>query len=89
MKIPCRLPSEVSQGMTILYYDTACAPLNEGGGGEKMPDPHVKREADKSVMTGRNKRVLQSFHILRRTSIAQEKRAAHRRPKKYYTDQTI
>jgi len=31
MKIPCRLPSEVSQGMTILYYDTACGSLNRRG----------------------------------------------------------
>jgi len=28
MKIPCRLPFEVSQGMTIIYCDTACGDLN-------------------------------------------------------------
>jgi len=82
-----------------LNYDTACAPLSdgtppcaplsEGGRGEKMPDPRIQCEAGKSGMTGRKNRVLQSFHILPRTGIAQEKRAVHRRPKKYCTDQII
>jgi hypothetical protein len=54
-----------------------------------MPDPRIQCEAGKSGMTGRKNRVLQSFHILPRTGIAQEKRAVHRRPKKYCTDQII